>query len=63
MNDHESSVLLFIGLDEFETGSVDVKITCRDFVIFDCKEYLQNKLEIGKEVGRSLNYMRLGKKF
>ena len=44
---NESSVLLFIGLDEFETGSVDVKITCRDFVIFDCKEYLQNKLEIG----------------
>ena len=60
---NESSVVLFIGLDEFVTGSVDVKITCRDFVIFDCKEYLQNKLEIGKEVGRSLNYMRLGKKF
>ena len=60
---NESSVLLFIGVDEFETGSVDVKITCWDFVIFDRKEYLQNKLEIGKEVGRSLNYMRLGKKF
>ena len=61
---NEFSVLLFIGLEEFETGSVDVKITCRDFVIFDCKESFTE--QVGnrvKEVGRSLNYMRLGKKF